>query len=65
MDPDGTLLYVPPDPKIYVIEGGARHWIPNPQPFNVDGCNWSAIVPTDLVTLDSIRRSVKEEGRPS
>jgi len=54
MYPDGTLLYGPPDPKIYVIEGGARHWIPNPQTFNADGYNWSAIVQTDMATLDSI-----------
>jgi len=54
MYPDGTLLYGPPDPKIYVIKGGARHWIPNPQTFNADGYNWSAIVQTDMATLDSI-----------
>jgi hypothetical protein len=54
MYPDGTLLYGPPDPKIYVIQGGARHWIPNPQTFNADGYNWSAIVQTDQATLDGI-----------
>lgn len=58
MYPDGTLLYGPPDPKIYVIEGGYRHWIPNPQTFNADGYNWSAVVQIDQATLDGIALGV-------
>jgi hypothetical protein len=54
MYPDGTLLYGPPDPKIYVIQGGARHWIPNPQTFNADGYNWASVQTIDQATLDSI-----------
>ena len=40
---DGTLL-TDSGPKVYVMQGGQRHWIPDPATFNASGYQWSAIV---------------------
>jgi hypothetical protein len=39
---DNTLLQAS-DPKVYVMTGCYRHWIPDPDTFNARGYNWGAI----------------------
>ena len=39
---DNTLLQGS-GPKVYVMTGCQRHWIPDPETFTAQGYNWSAI----------------------
>jgi hypothetical protein len=39
---DGTLLKGS-GPEIYLMNGGQRHWIPDPATFSALGFNWTAI----------------------
>ena len=41
--PDGTLIKGENDPKVYVIYGGAKFWIPSPAVFDALGFNWAAV----------------------
>ena len=40
---DGTLLSQLDDPKVYVIEGGQRRWIPDPTTFTTLGHSWDRV----------------------
>lgn len=39
--PDGTLVRSVGEPQVYVLQGGIRRWIPDPQTFAFDGFNWN------------------------
>jgi hypothetical protein len=41
--PDGALITSPPAPEVYVIQGGQRHWIPDPQTLLAKGFDWTAV----------------------
>ncbi len=41
--PDGNLLTAAPSPAVYVMENGARRWIPDPQTFDARGYDWAAV----------------------
>lgn len=45
--PDGTLIKVPNDPKVYVLDGGRKHWMEDEQVF------WSYNFDFDNLTLVS------------
>src|SRR5262249_46903665 len=49
--PDGALVTAPPAPEIYIVQGGQRHWIPNPQTFIANGYAWDAVeaIPTSVI----------------
>jgi hypothetical protein len=49
--PEGALLRVDGDPKVYRIEGGRRKHVPNPDVFDAQRLRWShvQIVKTDVV----------------
>lgn len=40
---DGTLLQEASDPKVYVVYGGAKFWIPSPDAFTALGFSWGNI----------------------
>jgi hypothetical protein len=50
---DGTLLRGS-DQKIYVMLGGQRHWVPDPDTFNARGYNWGAVRQTEDDDLNAI-----------
>lgn len=54
---DGTLLKAS-GPKIYVMQGGKRHWIPDPATFNASGYQWSAVVQVADADLNAIPEAV-------
>lgn len=41
---EGSLLKTYSDPKVYVVQGGQLHFIPNQATFNANGFNWAFIV---------------------
>ena len=49
--PEGALLRVEGDPKVYVVEGGRRKHVPNPDVFAARGLRWDHVqlVGTDVV----------------
>jgi hypothetical protein len=40
---EGTLLQEAGDPRVYVVYGGAKFWIPSPDQFNALGYQWTHI----------------------
>lgn len=54
--PDGALVRATGHPEVYVIQNGAKRWIPNPQTFALDGYNWSAVEDLDPATVDALPR---------
>lgn len=53
--PDGTLLKGS-TPPVYLIEKGARRWIPNPQIFEANGFKWQNIVRIPDKILNRIKQ---------
>jgi hypothetical protein len=43
-------------PMVYVIQGGTRHWIINPDVFNAHHFSWDAIIRVSRSDLTSIPR---------
>ena len=51
--PDGTLV-AGSGPEIYVIIGGTRRWVPDPQTFEAKGYKWDAVEQISDVELNAI-----------
>ncbi len=51
--PDGTLIKLPHDPKIYVIKDCKKKWIKTLDEFNQGGYNWSNIQETDSEVINA------------
>jgi len=45
--PNGTLIKLPDDPKIYVIKDGKKQWIRTAEQFQQQGYQWSDVQETD------------------
>jgi hypothetical protein len=54
---DGTLLQGS-GPKVYVVQSGQRHWIPDPATFTASGYQWSAIKHISDADLTAIPEGV-------
>ncbi len=54
---DGAILRAKDDYKIYLIEKGKRHWIPNPQIFNFYNLDWKIIKEVDSGELKKFPRA--------
>jgi hypothetical protein len=52
--PDGALVVGSGDPHVYVIKGGQRHWIPDPETFAADGYDWAKLDNISLAYLNAI-----------
>ncbi len=52
--PDGTLVKLPNDPKIYVIRDCNKYWIQSIEEFNSSGYKWSDVNELPLSTVNSI-----------
>jgi len=52
--PDGTLLAAVGDPAVYVMIGGKRHHVPDPQTFEAEGYDWSNIHWISLEELNNV-----------
>ena len=58
--PEGSLIKTEDHPHIYLVENGARRWIPDPETFEKKGYNWHAVhvLPDDeLKTIPLANRS--------
>jgi hypothetical protein len=58
--PDGTLVKIPGDPKVYVIQSGERMWIRTPEEFKNGGYDWRKIKTVAPERLAKIREKVQE-----
>ena len=52
--PDGTLIRLRGKPQTYVIQGGRKCYIPDPETFQSRGYSWDQVKEVDKATLDSI-----------
>jgi hypothetical protein len=52
--PDGTLIRLTGKPQTYVIQGGRKCYIPDPETFQSRGYSWDQVKEVDQATLDSI-----------
>ncbi|MBS3918672.1 MAG: hypothetical protein KG012_07265 [Deltaproteobacteria bacterium] len=52
--PDGTLIRLKGKPQTYVIQGGRKSYIPDPETFQSRGYSWDQVKEVDQTTLDSI-----------
>ncbi len=50
--PDGTLLQLKDDIKVWVIKNGQKKWIKTPEIFNSSGYNWGDIILINQAELD-------------
>jgi len=51
---DGSLLVERADPRVFVIKGGGKAWIPDPATFNARGYNWAAVRTVPARSLASL-----------
>ena len=51
---DGTLFKLPDSPKIYVMIGGKKKWIPTPEAFEQSGYEWTDIAVVTPAQSDAI-----------
>lgn len=58
--PDGTLIKIPGDPKVYVIQSGERTWIRTSEEFRNGGYDWKKIKTVSPERLAKIREKVQE-----
>jgi len=52
--PEGTLIRLKGKPQTYVIQGGKKCYIPDPETFQAKGYSWDQVKEVDQATLDSI-----------
>jgi hypothetical protein len=52
--PDGALIRLKGKPQTYVIQGGRKCYIPDPETFQSRGYSWDQVKEVDQATLDSI-----------
>lgn len=52
--PEGALLRVEGDPKVYVIEGGRRRHVPNPDVFAARKLRWTHVQVVDGEVVDEL-----------
>ncbi|MBU3999741.1 hypothetical protein KKG29_00990 [Patescibacteria group bacterium] len=52
--PDGTLVKLPGDPKIYVIRDCKKYWIQTPKEFTQSGYKWSDVNEYSSGTISSL-----------
>ncbi len=52
--PDGTLVKLPNDPKVYVIRDCKKYWIRSVEEFRRGGYKWSDVNEYSSTTVDSI-----------
>ncbi len=63
--PDGTLVRLPDDEKVYVVKDGMKEWIETAEKFVREGYDWNAIQEVDKRTLGNIQdqvRLIKDEN---
>lgn len=58
--PDGTLIKIPGDPKVYVIQSGERMWIRTSEEFRNGGYDWKKIKTISPERLAKIKEKVQE-----
>lgn len=63
--PDGTLVKLPNDPKIYVIRDCKKVWIQTVEEFNRDGYKWSDVNELPSSTVNSIPSTSSVASSPS
>jgi hypothetical protein len=56
--PDGTLIRSRGKPQTYVIQGGRKCYIPDPETFQSRGYSWDQVKEVDQATLDSISTGI-------
>jgi len=54
---DGDAIKLPGDPKIYLVDKGKRHWIPNPEIFSMYNLDWSKIKEVTAEEFNSFPRA--------
>jgi hypothetical protein len=52
--PEGTLIRLKETTRTYVIQGGRKCYIPDPETFQSMGYQWDQVMEADKATLDSI-----------
>lgn len=52
--PEGAVIRLKGKPQTYVIQGGRKCYIPDPDTFQAMGYRWDQVVEVDQATLDSI-----------
>jgi hypothetical protein len=52
--PDGTLIRLIGETQTYVIQGGRKCYIPDPETFQSRGYSWNQVIEVDQATLDSV-----------
>ncbi len=51
---DGSLLTQRGDPRIFVIRGGRKAWIPSPDAFTRAGYSWSSVITVPAGSLSAL-----------
>jgi len=54
---NGSLLRARGDYRVYLIENGEKHWIPNPRVFNLYNLKWEDIKEVDDIELNKFPRA--------
>jgi hypothetical protein len=52
--PDGSLIRLQGKPQTYVIQGGRKCYIPDPETFQSRGYSWNQVIEVDQGTFDSV-----------
>ncbi|MEW6374259.1 MAG: hypothetical protein AB1502_00515 [Thermodesulfobacteriota bacterium] len=52
--PEGALIRLKGQTQTYVIQGGRKCYIPDPETFQAMGYQWNQVIEVDKATLDSI-----------
>lgn len=61
--PDGTLVRLPDDPKVYVIQNGERVWIRTAEQFRALGYKWQDIKVISSEKIKAYKEKVAEEAK--
>lgn len=55
--PETKLIKEPNGPKVYLIDGNVKHWIPNVEVFNSNGFQWAQVTPVNQTELNAYPES--------
>jgi hypothetical protein len=60
--PDGTLVRVFGDPRVYVVQNGELVWIPTLQDFNQHGYNWRNVKNVSKDRFEQIKKHTHKQN---
>lgn len=59
---DHSLIAAWPNPKVYVMEGGIRHWVTSPAVMQERGYDWAQIQPISSMEMNAIEEGEADYG---